>query len=111
MPDQRLLAFYESIRQQAEADRAYKHRVTDGPTVRQYADQLRHEIIKRRLNHAPRTGRLSVPVTIAGQRLRGHDGTAGRVAGGFVGRGSCLRPNQSKSAASGAPSLAYGNGA
>jgi hypothetical protein len=53
MPDQRLLAFYESIRQQAEADRPYKHRVTDGPTVRQYADQLRHEIIKRRLNHPP----------------------------------------------------------
>jgi hypothetical protein len=53
MPDERLLTFYESIRQQADADRAYKHRVTAGPAVRQYADSLRHEMIKRRLHHSP----------------------------------------------------------
>ena len=28
MPDQRLIHFYESIRQQAEADRAHKHHFT-----------------------------------------------------------------------------------
>lgn len=53
MPDQRLIEFYESIRQQAEADRAHKHHFTAGPTVRQYADSLRNEMIRRRLQHRP----------------------------------------------------------
>ena len=53
MPDNRLLHFYESIRQQAEADRAHKRQFTASPTVRQYTDELRSEIIKRRLKHSP----------------------------------------------------------
>lgn len=53
MPDERLLVFYESVRQQAEADRAHRHHFTAGPTVRQYADSLRQEMIKRRLQHSP----------------------------------------------------------
>ena len=53
MPDERLLAFYENIRQQVDADRANKHHFTANPTVRQYANQLREEIIKRRLGHTP----------------------------------------------------------
>jgi hypothetical protein len=52
MPDERLIHFYESIRQQADADRAHKHHFTAGPTVRQYADKLRAEMIKRRLQHS-----------------------------------------------------------
>jgi len=52
MPDQRL-AFYENIRQQVEADRASKHQLVANPTVRQYADKLRSEMIKRRLQHSP----------------------------------------------------------
>jgi len=53
MPDERLAHFYENIRQQVEADRANKHRFMASPTVRQYADGLRSEMIKRRLNHSP----------------------------------------------------------
>ena len=53
MPDERLIRFYENIRQQVEADRPYKHKVTSGPTVRQYAEQLRGELTRRRLSHAP----------------------------------------------------------
>jgi hypothetical protein len=41
MPDERLAHFYENIRQQVEADRAYKHQFMANPTVRQYADKLR----------------------------------------------------------------------
>jgi hypothetical protein len=53
MPDERLAHFCENIRQQVEADRAYKHQFMANPTVRQYADKLRGEMIKRRLRHAP----------------------------------------------------------
>jgi hypothetical protein len=53
MPDQRLARFYENIRQQVEADRANNHQFMANPTVRQYADTLRSEMIKRRLQHAP----------------------------------------------------------
>ena len=53
MPDQRLAHFYENIRKQVEADRANKHQFMANPTVRQYADTLRSEMIKRRLQHAP----------------------------------------------------------
>jgi hypothetical protein len=52
MPDERLARSHENIRQQVEADRAYKHRITAGPTVRQYA-QLSREMIRRRLRHSP----------------------------------------------------------
>ena len=51
MPDERLVVFYDNIRRQAEADRAMKHPFTAGPNVRQYADRLRSEMIKRRLRH------------------------------------------------------------
>jgi hypothetical protein len=53
MPDERLAHFYENIRQQVEADRGQKHQFTAGPSVRQYAEGLRGEMIKRRLRHAP----------------------------------------------------------
>jgi hypothetical protein len=53
MPDQRLAHFYENIRQQVEADRANKHQFTANPTVRQYAEKLRSEMIDRRLEHSP----------------------------------------------------------
>jgi hypothetical protein len=36
MPDERLVAFYENVRQQADADQGHKHKFM-GPTVRQYA--------------------------------------------------------------------------
>jgi len=53
MPDQRLIHYYENIRQQAEADRAHKYHFTSAPTIREYADRLRNEMIRRRLQHRP----------------------------------------------------------
>jgi hypothetical protein len=53
MSDERLARFYESIRKQVEADRGSKYQFVAGPTVRQYADNLRSEMIRRRLKHAP----------------------------------------------------------
>ena len=53
MPDQRLTHFYENIRQQVEADRANNHQFMANPTVRQYADKLRSEMVRRRLQHSP----------------------------------------------------------
>jgi hypothetical protein len=50
MPDERLTHFYESIRQQVEADRRSKYQFM-GLNVREYADKLRSEMIKRRLRH------------------------------------------------------------
>ena len=34
-------------------NRMHKHQLTAGPTVRQYADRLRDEILRRRLQHSP----------------------------------------------------------
>jgi hypothetical protein len=53
MPDESLVGYYENIRKQVEADRVHKHQFTAGPTVRQYADGLRDEMIRRRLQHVP----------------------------------------------------------
>jgi hypothetical protein len=53
MPDESLVGYYENIRQQVEADRMHRHQFTAGPTVRQYADRLRDELIRRRLQHSP----------------------------------------------------------
>ena len=53
MPDQRLACYYDNIRQQVEAERACKYKFMTNPTVHQYADQLRSEMIKRRLKHSP----------------------------------------------------------
>jgi hypothetical protein len=59
LPDEPLLCFYENIRQQVEADRPFEHKLTSGPTVRQYADRLRDEILRRRLKHDPIDWHLS----------------------------------------------------
>ena len=53
MPDERLVIFYESIRKQADADRQHRHHFTSSPTIRQYAERLRGEIVKRKLQHSP----------------------------------------------------------
>src|SRR3954452_6089788 len=53
MPDKRLVHYYESVRQQVEADRAGHHTFMMNPTVQQYADQLESEMIKRGLEHSP----------------------------------------------------------
>jgi hypothetical protein len=51
-PDDRLIHFYESIRRQVELDRQHERKFM-GPGVREYADKLRHEMLKRRLQHSP----------------------------------------------------------
>jgi hypothetical protein len=53
MPSERLMHYYESIRRQVEADRAQKYQFTANATVREYADRLQSELIKRRLGHSP----------------------------------------------------------
>jgi hypothetical protein len=53
MPNERLTRFYENIRRQVDADRVYRHQFMAGPTVRHYADSIRSELIKRRLEHSP----------------------------------------------------------
>jgi hypothetical protein len=53
LPDESLIRYYENIRQQADADRAQKYHFVAGPTVREYADKLRGEMIRRRLEHSP----------------------------------------------------------
>jgi hypothetical protein len=52
MPDERLVNYYEGVRKQVDADRANQHQFM-GRAVREYADFLRDEIIKRRLQCSP----------------------------------------------------------
>jgi hypothetical protein len=52
--DERLLAFYENVRQQVELDRRVGSRYRlAGDGVKQYADRLREEIERRRLRFTP----------------------------------------------------------
>jgi len=52
MKDERLLAFYENVRQQVALDGESRYRFA-GDGVRAYADKLREEIDKRRLRFTP----------------------------------------------------------
>jgi hypothetical protein len=52
MKDERLLAFYEHVRQQVALDAGSHYRFA-GDGVRAYADNLREEIDKRRLKFTP----------------------------------------------------------
>jgi hypothetical protein len=52
--DERLLVFYENVRQQVELDRRAGGRYRfAGDGVKQYADRLREEIERRRLRFTP----------------------------------------------------------
>jgi len=53
LSDESVVRYYESIRQQAEADRSNKHHFTASPTVRGRAEKLREEMTRRRLQHSP----------------------------------------------------------
>jgi hypothetical protein len=53
LSDESVRRYYESIRQQADADRAHKHHLTSSPSVRARAEQLREEMIRRKLQHSP----------------------------------------------------------
>jgi hypothetical protein len=56
MPDERLVRYYENIRQQVEADRPNEHKFTSGSAIRDYAEGLRREIMRRGLPHSPMNG-------------------------------------------------------
>jgi hypothetical protein len=52
MKDERLLAFYENVRQQVALDAGSRYRFA-GDGVRAYADKLREEMDRRRLGFTP----------------------------------------------------------
>jgi hypothetical protein len=53
LSDESVARYYESIRKQAEADRAHKVHFTASLTIRQRAEKLRQEMTRRRLQHSP----------------------------------------------------------
>ena len=54
MKDERLLAFYENVRQQVELDQRAGGRYRfAGPGVKEYAERLREEMDRRRLHYNP----------------------------------------------------------
>lgn len=53
LTDESLIAYYESIRRQAMADGRIGHRRLVGATVKEYADRLKAEMVRRRLEFTP----------------------------------------------------------
>ncbi len=53
LSDDSVTLYYENIRQQAEADQAHKYHFTANATVRERAEKLREEMIRRKLQHSP----------------------------------------------------------
>jgi hypothetical protein len=51
--DESVERYYESIRKQADADRKYKYPLTASPSVRERAEALRQEMVRRKLQHSP----------------------------------------------------------
>ena len=51
--DESVERYYESIRKQVDADRAYKYPLTASPSVRERAETLRQEMIRRKLQPSP----------------------------------------------------------
>jgi hypothetical protein len=51
--DENLLRFYDSIREHVEADRRSQDKFAVGHSVKEYAETLRGEITKRRLQYTP----------------------------------------------------------
>jgi hypothetical protein len=51
--DENLLRFYDSIREQVEADKRSKYKFAAARSVKEYAEALRDEMTKRRLQHTP----------------------------------------------------------
>jgi hypothetical protein len=53
LKDESLLRYYDNIRTQVEADRRSKYKFANGRSVKEYAEALRGEMTKRRLQHTP----------------------------------------------------------
>jgi hypothetical protein len=53
MSDEGLSRYYENVRKQVDADQGIKDRFMTGSSVKEYAERLRGEMIRRRLHHTP----------------------------------------------------------
>ena len=53
LSDHSVTVLYENIRHQVEADRPYEYRLTSTPLIRQRVEELRDEMMRRRLPHLP----------------------------------------------------------
>ena len=53
LSDHSVTVLYENIKQQIEADRPYKYRLTMTSLVQEHAEELRNEMMRRRLPHLP----------------------------------------------------------
>jgi hypothetical protein len=53
LSDASVSAMYENIRHQVAIDRPSKHRFTAGDSVRRRAEELRNELIRRRIQAPP----------------------------------------------------------
>jgi hypothetical protein len=51
--DENLLRLYDNVRTQVEIDSRSKYKFAGGPSLREYAEALRGEMTKRRLQHDP----------------------------------------------------------
>ena len=53
LSDESLLQYYDSIRAQVDAERSSKHKFMAADSIKQYAESLRIELVKRRLRFTP----------------------------------------------------------
>ena len=53
LSDHSVTVLYENIKQQVEADRPHAYRPTDHALVKERAEDLRSEMMRRRLPHLP----------------------------------------------------------
>jgi len=51
--DESLLRFHDNIRTQVEADRGSKHKLMTADSIKEYAETLRIELVKRHLRFTP----------------------------------------------------------
>ena len=53
LSDHSVTLLYENIKQQVGADRPYKYRFTTTPLIKERAEELQNEMMRRRLPHSP----------------------------------------------------------
>jgi hypothetical protein len=51
--DQSLFRLWENIREQVEAERGNRRKFMTARAIREYADSISEELVRRRLQHAP----------------------------------------------------------
>jgi hypothetical protein len=53
LSDESLLRYYDSIRSHVDAERSSQHKFMAADSIKEYADSLRIELVKRRLRFTP----------------------------------------------------------